>query len=89
MLQLQTSKRFRQDLKKLKGSGKNPEKMFQIIDLLLKKEVLPQNCYPHKLSGNWKGYLECHIEPDWLLIYTYQNNNLSLARTGSHSELFR
>lgn len=53
-------------------------------------ETLPIINKDHALSGNWTGYRECHIQPDWLLIYKYNNNDLilTLARTGTHSDLF-
>ncbi len=48
----------------------------------------PQICRPHNLSGNWNGYRECHIEPDWLLIYTVEEEAVTFYRTGTHSNLF-
>ncbi|MGN0638570.1 MAG: type II toxin-antitoxin system YafQ family toxin [Huintestinicola sp.] len=61
-----------------------------IIISLSKGEELPPERHDHDLSGNWKGYRECHIQPDWLLIYKIQNDSLvlSLTRTGTHSDLF-
>ncbi len=89
MLILKNSNRFRKDLKNVKSSGRSDEFFLFVIKMLLHEEKLPAKCRVHKLSGNWKGYYECHIAPDWLLIYRYaEDNKLFLARTGSHSELF-
>ena len=62
-----------------------------VIRALANGEALPKEKHDHDLSGNWKGYRECHITPDWLLVYKIQNDSLvlSLSRTGSHSDLFR
>ena len=60
----------------------------QVIDTLRIPETLPLKNKDHNLSGNYIGYRECHIEPDWLLIYCYENNELLLHRTGTHSDLF-
>jgi mRNA interferase YafQ len=49
---------------------------------------LPARCRPHKLVGNYAGCWECHIDPDWLLIYQYENTTLKLLRTGTHADLF-
>ena len=66
------------------------EELDNVIRLLAEDEPLPEKYRDHDLSGNWKGFRECHIQPNWLLIYRVFNNNLilSLARTGSHSDLF-
>ena len=55
---------------------------------LATEEALDPRYRDHPLQGNWRGYRECHIEPDWLLIYNVENDTLRLGRTGSHSELF-
>lgn len=57
--------------------------------MLLQGEIPPQQFKPHTLSGNWRGYWECHIEPDWLLIYRKGEEELTLIRTGSHAQLFK
>jgi len=68
--------------------GKDPQKIKKIINLLLEMKPLPPKYNNHKLSGNWKGRFECHIEPDWLFIYIIKENNLIAERTGTHSDLF-
>lgn len=60
----------------------------EIIEKLAKKETLPQKNKDHNLSGNYTNFRECHIQPDWLLIYKYDDETLNLTRTGSHSDLF-
>ena len=59
------------------------------IDVLQAEEPLPEHNRDHALSGNYVGYRECHLSPDWLLIYKVEGGTLILVRTGSHSELFR
>ncbi len=60
-----------------------------VVELLLDGQTLPEKYRDHQLTGNWKGYRECHIEPDWLLVYKiYESKQiLSLVRTGTHSDL--
>ena len=92
MLELDLSSQFKKDLKKVKKQGKNKSKLDAIIHLLQKEMVLPTKYRDHELIGNWKGYRECHIAPDWLLVYKIHHKQvklLRLARTGSHSELFK
>ncbi len=68
--------------------GKSPEKLKTVLSLLLNEQSLPPKYRNHKLTGDWKGRSECHIEPDWLLIYFVKENKLVAERTGSHSNLF-
>lgn len=67
------------------------EELDAVISLLVKDNPLPEKYKDHDLSGTWKGFRECHIQPNWLLIYLISNDRLilTLARTGSHSDLFR
>ena len=82
---------FKKDLKLAKKQNKDIEKLFAVVELLAKGEKLDFEYKDHDLSGNYKGTRECHIEPDWLLVYEYQNDVLVLMvyRLGSHSELFK
>lgn len=92
MLKLDLSTQFKRDLKKIKKQGKDKTKLDDIVLKLQKEEDLESKYRDHDLTGNWKGYRECHITPDWLLIYKiYQDSVrlLRLARTGSHSDLFK
>ncbi|HCR86171.1 MAG TPA: type II toxin-antitoxin system mRNA interferase toxin, RelE/StbE family [Alphaproteobacteria bacterium] len=88
MLELKTKKKFEKDLKLVFKRGKSKIKIVELIDLLINEKPLPLKCKPHKLSGDWDGLWECHIEPDWLLVYQIEGNELVLVRTGSHSDLF-
>lgn len=82
---------FKKDLKLAKKQNKDLSKLYFVIDLLAKGKHLEARYRDHELTGNYKGTRECHIEPDWLLIYEYMNDVLVLMlyRLGSHSELFR
>ncbi len=84
------TRQFKKDYKRIKRQNKNPEKLNKIIKLLITRQVLdPQKYKDHPLIGDWKGHRDCHIEPDWLLIYRITADDLYLERTGSHSELFK
>ena len=84
------SKKFQKDLKKVKSRGYNINLLAEVIQLLADGKTLPQRYQDHKLSGNVKGCRECHVLPDWLLIYEIVENELLLylTRTGTHSDLF-
>ncbi len=81
---------FKKDLKLAKKQNKNLDKMYEIIELLANGKPLDEKNRDHALSGDYKGCRECHIEPDWLLVYEIFDDVLvlSLSRLGSHSELF-
>lgn len=63
-------------------------KLRDAIELLVRATALPTGYRDHALSGNWKHFRECHIEPDWLLIYKIEGEDLQLVRTGTHADLF-
>ena len=79
---------FRNDPKRQKRRGKEVEELIAAVELLADDGILPFGYRPHKLSGEWKGVWECHIEPDWLLIYDVTAREVLLIRTGTHSDLF-
>ena len=83
--------RVKKDLKQAKKQGKDIEKLFDIIERIAKDETLDERYRDHSLAGNYKGTRECHIDPDFLLIYEKIEEFLilSLVRTGSHSDLFK
>ena len=89
-LQVKFSNRFKSDLKLAKKQNKNLDKLFLVIEKLANLEKLDDKYRDHSLVGEYKGLRECHIEPDWLLIYYVENNTLILvlSRLGSHSDLF-
>lgn len=69
--------------------GASVTKLNSILSLLMNNEQLPARSRPHFLSGEWKGFSECHIEPDWLLIFDLENPEVvALHRTGTHADLF-
>ena len=90
MLTLITTTQFKKDLKRIRKRGLDLNSLKFVLDTLQKQEALPLKYRDHALVGNYRGFRECHIEPDWLLIYTISNEKLILtaARTGSHSNLF-
>lgn len=88
MLDLEYTTQFKRDLKLSKKRGKILRKLNTIVDLLLKEKPLPEKYKNHPLSGNYKDHQECHIEPDWLLIYLKSKTVLVLVRTGTHADLF-
>jgi len=88
-LRLLYSSQFKKDFKRIQNQGKNISQLEIVIETLLKKQILEPKYNDHKLTGKWKNHRDCHIEPDWLLIYRLTNDILILERTGSHSELFK
>lgn len=81
----------KKDIKKAKKQGKNLDLLFEIVDKLSEGKTLESKYRDHKLSGNYADMRECHIEPDFLLIYKIDKKDiiLYLVRVGSHSELFK
>lgn len=88
-LNIDYSKQFKKDLKKQKKRGKDLTNFSQVARMLANEKTLPSHHRNHKLNGNYRGHWECHIEPDWLLIYKKSKNSLIFERTGSHSDLFK
>jgi mRNA interferase YafQ len=81
-------KRFRDDLKQQRRRGKEIEDLIAVVELLAEDGALPAGYRPHRLTGEWRGVWECHIEADWLLIYDVTTTEVVLIRTGSHADLF-
>ena len=73
----------------MQKQNKDIQKLKTIISSLVTGQILDQKYKDHPLSGNWKNHRDCHIEPDWILIYRVTSDSLFLERTGSHSELFK
>jgi len=82
------SGRFRRDIKRAEKRGRDLGKLRQALERLIAGERLPASYRDHPLKGDWKGYRDAHIEPDWLLLYRVAGDELHLARTGSHADLF-
>ena len=72
----------------MRKQGKDLEKIKAVIDLLVAGEPLPPKNRDHKLGGDWIGRRDCHVEPDWILIYKLTEDELLLERTGTHADLF-
>jgi len=79
---------FRRDVKLAERRGKDLSKLRELILLLAEGQPLPPRYKDHPLAGDWKHFRDCHIEPDWLLIYKVEGDDLYLVRTGTHSDLF-
>ncbi|MBF0288291.1 MAG: type II toxin-antitoxin system YafQ family toxin [SAR324 cluster bacterium] len=89
MLNIFYTSQFKKDYKRVKKQHKDLSKIQHVIECLVNEEPLDPKYKDHQLVGNWKQHKECHVEPDWLLIYRISGGNLYLERTGSHSELFK
>jgi len=88
MLDIIRTSQFKKDVKRMVKRNADTEKLKKVLELLVNEMELPVKYKNHNLIGNYHGRQECHIEPDWLLIYRIQDNHLYLERTGTHSDLF-
>lgn len=89
MKQLKPSTQYKRDYKRFRNQPQKVAKLLQILNLLQNEQPIPQENYPHMLTGNYAGFMECHIENDFLLIwFDPQTDQIDLIRLGSHSELF-
>lgn len=88
MLPIRPTSRFRKDLKKAASQGRNLDLVKEVLETLAIPQPLPPHFRDHKLKGEWRDFRECHLESDWLLIYTITDFELRPARLGTHSELF-
>lgn len=90
MLKIVPSNQFKKDLKLARKRGCRMEYLRDVVNALANEQKLDEKYRDHGLSGNYNGFRECHIEPDWLLIYRVNQNDLELFlfRTGTHSDLF-
>jgi mRNA interferase YafQ len=88
MLTLRRVSQFKKDYKRCFKRGYDIEKLHTIIELLANGKKLDAKCRDHSLLGEYRDCRECHIEPDWLLIYKLTENELILIRTGAHTDLF-
>ena len=90
MLEIVPSNQFRKDLKLARKRGLKIERLKEVVNILAEQKKLEDKYRDHGLSGEYKGFRECHIEPDWLLVYRIDEDvlELFLFRPGSHSDLF-
>lgn len=82
------SGRFKRDVKQAQRRGKDMDKLKTLLALLIEGVELPESYADHPLKGDWRGYRDAHVEPDWLLIYTIVGNVVRFERTGRHTDLF-
>ena len=80
---------FKRDYKLQQKRHKDLDLMDEAIEVLAKEDQLPAKNRDHPLQGDYKGYRECHIEPDWLLIYKVEGDSIYFVRTGTHADLFK
>ena len=88
MRRIAQRRQFRDDLKRQKRRGKDIGDLVAAVELLAEQGELPSRYRAHSLSGDWSGVWECHIEPDWLLIYLVTDDEVLLIRTGTNDDLF-
>jgi len=88
MKQLAQTRQFVKDIKRMVKRGKDLERLQTIVRQLAQGEILDSRHRDHALSGEWVGVRDCHIEPDWLLLYSSGDDWLRLERTGNHNDLF-
>ena len=88
MLGFRFTNQFEKDLKLLKKRRNDLEEIFNILVKIIWEEPLPERCREHELSGNYSGFIECHVKNDWILIYYFCEEGVVFSRTGTHSDLF-
>lgn len=79
---------FKADVKRQQNRGKDMTKLKTLITLLVNEQEIPAEYEDHPLQGNWRGYRDAHMEGDWILIYRVDGEDLRLARTGTHQDIF-
>ena len=90
MLDLVTTTQFRKDLKRVRKRGRDLSRLEDVLQILIMEDPLPERYCDHALTEDYIGFRECHVEPDWLIIYAADHEQLILiaSRTGTHSDLF-
>jgi mRNA interferase YafQ len=88
MRQPDYSGQFKRDVKQAQKRGKDMDKLKSLLSLLIEGKPLPENYLDHTLKGEWRGFRDAHIEPDWLLIYKIAGDVVRFERTGRHTDLF-
>jgi mRNA interferase YafQ len=91
LLALKQTTQFKKDLRRMIKRGADMDLLDEVILMLRKREQLPEKYRDHALTGDWAGYRDCHVLPDWLLIYMISDEELILTatRTGTHSDIFQ
>jgi mRNA interferase YafQ len=80
--------RFERDVVRMKKRGEDMEKLTAVVEALASRQPLAPALNDHPLKGDWKGWRDCHVAPDWIIIYKTTDSELILARTGTHADLF-
>jgi mRNA interferase YafQ len=88
MLRPRFTRAFKKDRNRAGSRGKDLDKLDAVMRRLANQEQLEARCRDHKLSGEWQEFRECHVAPDWLLIYRTVGDEITFVRTGTHSDLF-
>lgn len=89
MKKLSQTTQFGKDVKRMRKRGRDMGKLQEVVRLLANESALPPKHRDHLLIGQWAPARDCHVEPDWILIYTVDSDSLRLERTGTHADLFR
>ena len=89
MKNLSQTTQFARDVRLMRRRGKDLQRLRDVVQLLAEGHPLPPRCRDHPLAGPWRPSRDCHIEPDWLLVYTAVDVSLRLERTGTHRDLSR
>lgn len=87
-MKISQTTQFKKDVAKQQKRGKDLQKLKAVVSQLVDGAPLPTKHRDHALTGNWNSWRDCHVEPDWVLIYKRTEDELVLARTGSHADLF-
>jgi mRNA interferase YafQ len=89
MKAIRRTSQFQRDVKRMQRQGRELERLKRVLEALVQEEPLATKYRDHVLVGQYRGTRECHLEPDWVLIYELSETEIVLIRTGSHSDLFR
>ena len=89
MKKVSQTRQFSRDIKRMRKRGKDVHKLQEVVNLLAEGTPLPANHRDHPLIGPWQPSCDCHLEADWILIYTADKDSLRFERTGTHSDLFK
>ena len=89
MKSLRRTKQFKKDIKRMQKQGKDFGVLKHVIEHLGREQKLEEKYHDHRLRGNYRKFRECHLAPNWLLIYENTETAITLRRTGTHSELFK
>lgn len=88
MRTLKATRQFERDVKLARRRGRDLSKLWAIVECLTRGEALAARHRAHRLSGEWRNAFECHIAPDWLLVWQLTESEITLVRTGTHADLF-